>query len=47
MSIKEASQVFEKMRDSFTFADFMLGIRTTLDLTQVAMAKKLGISNAA
>lgn len=47
MSIKEASQVFEKMRGSFTFADFMLGIRTTLDLTQVAMAKKLGISNAA
>lgn len=47
MSIKEASSVFEKMRGPFTFAEFMLGIRTTLDLSQVAMAKKLGISKAA
>jgi DNA-binding XRE family transcriptional regulator len=47
MSIKEASHVFEKMRGPFTFAEFMLGIRTTLDLSQVAMAKKLGISKAA
>ena len=47
MSIKEASQVFEKMRGPFSFAEFMLGIRTTLGLSQVAMAKKLGISKAA
>ncbi len=47
MSIKEASQVFEKTHGPFTFATFMLGIRTTLDLSQVEMAKKLGISKAA
>ena len=47
MSIKEANQVFEKMSGPFTFATFMLGIRTTLNLTQVKMAKKLGISKAA
>jgi DNA-binding XRE family transcriptional regulator len=47
MSIKEAKQVFEKAHGPFSFATFMLGIRTTLDLSQVAMAKKLGISKAA
>lgn len=31
----------------FTFATFMVGSRTTLNLTQVQMAKKLGISKAA
>lgn len=46
MSIKEANLVFEKANGPFTFATFMLGIRTTLDLTQVQMAKKLGISKA-
>jgi DNA-binding XRE family transcriptional regulator len=47
MSIKEANRVFEKVNGPFTFATYMLGIRTTLDLTQVQMAKKLGISKAA
>ena len=47
MSIKEAKQTFEKNHGPFTFATFMLGSRTTLDLTQVEMAKKLGISKAA
>jgi DNA-binding XRE family transcriptional regulator len=47
MSIKEASSVFEKAYGHFSFATFMLGIRTTLDLSQVEMAKKLGISKAA
>ena len=47
MSIKEANQVFEKVHGPFSFATFMLGIRTTLDLSQVEMAKKLGISKAA
>lgn len=47
MSIKEARQVFEKIHGPFTFANFMVGSRTTLNLTQVEMAKKLGISKAA
>lgn len=47
MSIKEAGKVFEKIRGPFSFATFMLGIRTTLGLSQVEMAKKLGISKAA
>ncbi|MFN8790504.1 MAG: helix-turn-helix transcriptional regulator [Bdellovibrionales bacterium] len=47
MNIKEASPAFEKAKGPFTFATFMLGIRTTLNLTQVQMAKKLGISRAA
>ena len=47
MSIKEARQIFEKIHDPFTFATFMVGSRTTLNLTQVEMAKKLGISKAA
>jgi DNA-binding XRE family transcriptional regulator len=47
MSIKEANQVFEKLNGPFSFATYMLGIRINLDLTQVQMAKKLGISKAA
>lgn len=47
MSIKEAKKVFEKIHGPFSFATFMLGIRTTLGLSQVEMAKKLGISKAA
>jgi len=47
MSIKEANRVFGKSREPFSFATFMLGIRTTLDLSQVEMAKRLGISKAA
>lgn len=35
------------MNGPFSFATYMLGIRTTLDLTQVEMSKKLGISKAA
>jgi DNA-binding XRE family transcriptional regulator len=47
MNIKEANKVFEKVNGPFSFATFMLGIRTTLNLTQVEMANKLGISKAA
>ncbi len=47
MSTKEAGKVFEKVHGPFSFATFMLGIRTTLGLSQVDMAKKLGISKAA
>lgn len=47
MNIKEASKVLAKNYGQFTFATFMLGARTTLDLTQVEMAKKIGISKAA
>jgi DNA-binding XRE family transcriptional regulator len=47
MSIREAGKVFEKIHGPFSFAVFMLGARTTLDLSQVEMAKKLGISKAA
>jgi DNA-binding XRE family transcriptional regulator len=47
MSTKPAKQILERIHGPFTFADFMLGIRTTLDLSQVEMAKKLGISKSA
>jgi DNA-binding XRE family transcriptional regulator len=47
MSIKEAGKTFEKIYGAFSFATYMLGVRTTLDLSQVKMAKKLGISKAA
>ena len=47
MTIKEANKVFEKAHGPFSFATFMLGARTTLGLTQVEMAHKLGISKAA
>lgn len=47
MTIKEANQVLEKSQGIFSFATFMLGIRTTLELSQAEMAKRLGISRAA
>lgn len=47
MTIKQANQVFEKVHGPFTFATFMLGTRTTLGLSQVQMAKKIGLSKAA
>ena len=47
MNIKEANQFFERSHGPFSFATFMLGIRTTLNLSQVEMAKKLGLSKAA
>lgn len=47
MSIKEASLVLKKTFGAFSFATFMLGVRTTLGLSQVEMAKKLKISKAA
>lgn len=47
MIIKDANQVFEKIHGLFSFATFMLGIRTTMGFSQVEMAKKLGISKAA
>jgi len=47
MNIKEANKTLVNINGPFTFATYMLGIRTTLDLTQVEMAKKLGISKAA
>ncbi len=47
MSIKDANEVFNGAFGPLSFATFMLGIRTTLDLSQVAMAKRLGISKAA
>ena len=46
-NLSEAKSAFEKVNGPFTFATFMLGARTTLDLSQVEMAKKLGISKAA
>jgi DNA-binding XRE family transcriptional regulator len=47
MNTKKSKEVFEKINGPFTFSTFMLGARTTLGLTQVKMAKKLGISKAA
>lgn len=47
MTIKNASKTFEKNYGPFTFAMFILGCRTTLNLTQVQLATKLGISKAA
>jgi DNA-binding XRE family transcriptional regulator len=46
MSIREARKALEKLDGPFTFATFILGIRTTMGLTQVDMARKLGISKA-
>ncbi len=40
MNIKVARKSFEKIHGPFTFATFMVGSRTTLNLTQVEMAKK-------
>ena len=47
MSIKEVNEILGKISGPFTFATYLLGIRTTLDLSQVEMSKKLGISKAA
>ncbi|HND86180.1 MAG TPA: helix-turn-helix transcriptional regulator [Pseudobdellovibrionaceae bacterium] len=47
MTTKNAQRMFEKVNGPFSFATFMLGIRTTLDLSQVEMAKRLKISKAA
>jgi DNA-binding XRE family transcriptional regulator len=47
MSIKGAKQFLEKDYGPFTFATYMLGARTTLGLSQVEMAKKLGITKSA
>lgn len=47
MTIKEASLVFKKIHGQLSFATFMLGIRTTLGLSQVDMSKKIGISKSA
>ena len=47
MSIREAKSLLEKLNGPFTFATYLMGIRTTLDLSQVEMAKKLGITKAA
>lgn len=47
MTTKNASQSIEKIMGPFTFATYILGVRTTLNLTQVQMAKKIGISKAA
>lgn len=47
MSIKEAEKTLSSLNGPYTFATYMLGVRTTLDLSQVEMAKKLGVSKAA
>lgn len=47
MSTKEVRKFFKKVHGPFSFATFTLGIRTTLGLSQVDMAKKLCISKAA
>lgn len=47
MSIKNAISNLEKINGPFSFATFMLGVRTTLDLSQSEMAKKLGLSKSA
>jgi DNA-binding XRE family transcriptional regulator len=47
MSIREVNAILGKISGPFTFATYLLGIRTTLDLSQVEMAKKLGITKAA
>ena len=41
---KELLPFLEKLDGPLTFGMFLRAARTTLDLTQVAMAKKLGIS---
>lgn len=47
MSIREVKSILEKISGPFTFATYLLGVRTTLDMSQVEMAKKLGITKAA
>jgi DNA-binding XRE family transcriptional regulator len=43
---KRLIDVLEKLDGPFTFATYMRGSRTTLDLTQAEMARKVGISRA-
>lgn len=45
--LKRADDVLEKLVGPLTFAMFMRSMRTTRDLTQVEMAKKLCISRQA
>lgn len=45
--LKRADETLEKLVGPYTFAMFMRSMRTTLDLSQVEMAKKLGISRQA
>lgn len=47
MTTKEAKPILRKIYGPFSFATFLLGIRTNLDLSQANMAKKLGISKSA
>ncbi len=47
MNIKNAQLVLEKSLGNFSFAMFILGMHTTLNLSQVVMAKRLGISRSA
>lgn len=47
MTTKEAKTVLNKIQGPFSFSTFLLGIRTSLDLSQTDMAKKLGISKSA
>ena len=47
MNIKEAEKALINLSGPYTFATYILGVRTTLDLSQVEMAGKLGISKAA
>jgi DNA-binding XRE family transcriptional regulator len=46
MTTKLARSVLESMTGPYTFAMFMRSARTTLDLSQVEMAKKLGITRS-
>src|SRR5690348_15382089 len=43
---KRLVDVLEKIDGPFTFAKFLRGSRTTLDLSQAEMARKVGISRA-
>ncbi len=47
MSIREVSAILGKINGPISFATYLLGVRTTLDMSQVEMAKKLGITKAA
>lgn len=47
MTTKEAKPILNKIHGPFSFSTFLLGIRTSLDLSQAGMAKKLGISKSA
>lgn len=42
--LKRADEVLEKLTGPYTFGMFMRSMRTTLDLSQVEMSKKLGIT---